>query len=817
MPDPDARRVRWTLVAAALIAAVTGLGAAQAHPAPKPQYQSGVDVILVDVTVLDRGGNPVATLGAGDFTVTVDGRPRRIQSVRLVQSGSAAATPAAGAPTPKANAALPSGPRSFVLVVDREHIPAGEGQPMLAAAAKFVDGLAPGDRVALWATAQGVSTLSFSENREALKKRLLAAVGTYRPSFGPWNIGRDEAIAAELQAGSGTFTVVDQNGNTQTFALALKPIIERECYGQPDSCPGQVRAQVSEVARDARDRADVALANLGTLLDALVPIEGPKHVVLVTGGPVLTFGNRSFIATLAPRAALARATIHALQVHDPGYQARADQMRAAPETIDQNVSAAYELASSTGGLALTPVSGEVGFARLNQELSVSYELAFEAEEADRDGKAHVIEVKVRDLGFGALVRARKSFTVDPNAPRRVVPAPVPAAAPETKPAPPAPAAARPAPAETRPAPAETKPAPAPRDGALDEVVRKMAAYVEAYGPQTSAVVGVEKYTQNVTIEDKNLRPRSLLAEFAIVKAAGAGGWTGYRDVVEVDGREVTDRRDRLVSLLTGPPGREAELRRIADESARFNVGPIIRNFNVPTTALFFMQPSLVDRFTFRRKGTKKIDGATTWELDFKETQEPTLVVKRDGTNVPCEGTVWVVPEDGTVVRTRLKLRNFANQLTMTGMDRKPTDNMPAPEFQAPAPQPPAPQPQAPQQPSQGGGQGQTPPPATQGQGQPSGQTTTAPAGGNAHPGRGRPEDTLDMLGGFVELESLVDIDVTYRKEPASGIWLPSKMTEVYEGPITLGTRAPMLGRSVGSARYSDFRRFETSGRLVPPK
>ena len=822
---PEARRALSALVVVAVTAAAGAAGRIQAPPAPQSQFQSGVDVVLVDVTVLDRGGSPVATLGAGDFTVTVDGRPRRIQSVRLVRADRAPDPPAAGAVAPGAPGAaalaLLSGPRSFVLVVDREHIPAGEGQPMLAAAAKFVDGLAPADRVALWITAQTVSSLSFSESREALEKRLLLAVGTYRPSFGPWNIGRDEAIKVEQEPG-GFFTVVDVNGIAERYPLALKPIIDRECDRQRSDCPGQVRAQAIEVARDALQRADIALANIGLLLDALAPIEGPKHVVLVTGGPVLSADNLAYIGSLAPRAAAARATIHALQVHDAGPMARTDQMRPPMDTVNQVRTASYQLATITGGLALTPVSGEVGFARLVLELSAGYELAFETEDADRDGKVHAVDVKVRDIGFGALVRARKSFRVDPNAPRRVAPVAAPNPAPTPPPAA-TPAPSAPAPAPPPPPAPKVEPAPAavPRDAAVDEVVRKVAAYVAAYGPQTSAIVGVERYTQNVTIEEKTLRPRTLLAEFAIVKAAGGAGWSGYRDIVEVNGTSVADRRDRLQGLLAGPGGAETELRRIADESARYNVGPIIRNFNVPTTALFFLHPSLIDQFTFKRVGTKKIDGIVTWQLDYKETARPTLVMKRDGTSVPCEGTVWVVPEDGTVVRTRLKLRNFANAMTMTGTDRRAPggaggqDYLPPP---TPAPQPPQPT-QPPQPPSQGGGQAQPAPPAG-GQAAGGGQTVGAPAPVStpAHGGGARQADSMEgMFGSMVEIDSLVDIDVTYGRETVSGMWLPSKMTEVYEGPITLGTRAPMQGRAVGSARYSDFKRFETSGRLVPPK
>ena len=826
---PSARPVLSALVVVAVMAAAGAVGTGQAPTAPQTQFQSGVDVVLVDVTVLDRGGSPIATLGPGDFTVTVDGRPRRLQSVRLVRgdgsvaASSAIAAPAGTPPAPSSTPAAPS-PRSFVLVVDREHIPVGEGQPMLAAAAKFVDGLAPGDRLALWTTAQTVSSLAFTESRDALKARLRSSVGTYRPSFGPWNIGRDEAVRAEVQPG-GSFTVV-VDGREERFPVALKPVIERECDRQPPTCPGQVQAQAAEIARDAMQSADTALANIGSLLDSLAPIEGPKHVVLVTGGLVLTVDNMTRIGSLAPRAAAARATIHAIQVHDPGAAARTDLMRPSTDTVDQVQSAAYQLATITGGLALTPVTGEIGFTRLTRELAVAYELAFEAEPPDRDGKVHAIDVKVRDLGFGALVRARKNFRVDPNAPRRVAPIAPPTAAPTAAPA--AAPDAAPSAASTPPAPKAKAPAAGPRDAAVDEIVRKMAAYVEAYGPQTSAIVGVEKYTQNVTIEEKNLRPRNLLAEFAIVRAGASGGWTGYRDVVEVDGREVSDRRDRLMSVVAAPGGREPELRRIADESTRFNVGPIIRNFNVPTTALFFMHPSLVDRFTFKRKGTKKIDGVAVWELDFKETQEPTLVVKRDGTNVPCEGTVWVAPEDGTVVRTRLKLRNFANAMTMTSSDRRGAGGAGGQGYVAPPspqPQQPQPPPQQPAQPPAQGGGGQAPPaqgggqaPPAQGGGQSGGGYGGAPQSGAAHGGGARSADSMEaMFGSMAEIESLVDIDVTYSREVASGFWLPSKMTEVYEGPITLGTRAPMQGRSVGSARYSDFKRFETSGRLVPPK
>src|SRR4029079_4179436 len=107
----------------------------------------------------------------------------------------------------------------------------------------------------------------------------------------------------------------------------------------------------------------------------------------------------------------------------------------------------------------------------------------------------------------------------------------------------------------------------------------------------------------------------------------------------------------------------SQVTRLANESARYNVGPISRNFNVPTSALFFFQPANLSRFTFTRKGTKKIEGVTAWEIEFKETKSPTLIMTRGGKDVPVEGTLWVDPEEGTVVQTRIKMRNFADQMT----------------------------------------------------------------------------------------------------------------------------------------------------------
>lgn len=204
-------------------------------------------------------------------------------------------------------------------------------------------------------------------------------------------------------------------------------------------------------------------------------------------------------------------------------------------------------------------------------------------------------------------------------------------------------------------------APAAGEPSLKDVVRRMAAYVQAYGEKASIVVATERYTQQVNISDRAApEHRVTVADFAIVKAEGLGGWVGFRDVVEADGRRLADRQDRLLRVLSASSGSMDEARRLSDESARFNIGPIVRNFNVPTTALFFFRPDSLDRFKFTRK---RVEGGGTWEIAFRETSRPTLIRTPEGQSVPTEGSLWVDAASGTIVRTSMRMNRFVSART----------------------------------------------------------------------------------------------------------------------------------------------------------
>jgi VWFA-related protein len=208
------------------------------------------------------------------------------------------------------------------------------------------------------------------------------------------------------------------------------------------------------------------------------------------------------------------------------------------------------------------------------------------------------------------------------------------------------------------------------DAAVAETMARVGRYASSFGQEASLIVGVEHYDQELvtTQAHAQLRRRKTVAEFALIKTADALGWAGFRDIIEVDGKRVGDRADRLQTLFRSGADNTAEARRIADESARFNIGPARRNFNEPTAALFFFTPPMQSRFVFTKRRETVTDGKAVWEIDYQETARPTLIRTSNGKDVPAQGTIWVIADEGTVIRTRLVISGFSGLGSSANVD-----------------------------------------------------------------------------------------------------------------------------------------------------
>ena len=78
------RAILSVLVALSMAAPDRASCCAQSDQAPV--FRSGVEVMEVDVTVVDAKGMPVRDLRVPDFTVTIDGQPRRVISAEFISA-----------------------------------------------------------------------------------------------------------------------------------------------------------------------------------------------------------------------------------------------------------------------------------------------------------------------------------------------------------------------------------------------------------------------------------------------------------------------------------------------------------------------------------------------------------------------------------------------------------------------------------------------------------------------------------------------------------------------------------------------------------
>ena len=95
-----------------------------------------------------------------------------------------------------------------------------------------------------------------------------------------------------------------------------------------------------------------------------------------------------------------------------------------------------------------------------------------------------------------------------------------------------------------------------------------------------------------------------MSDLLLVKPEKADRWIQFRDVFEVDGRPIRDRNERLMKLFVEPSSSTAgQVEQIVTESARYNIGSVLRTINVPVFALLILDPKSAP-FQVRSRGRR---------------------------------------------------------------------------------------------------------------------------------------------------------------------------------------------------------------------
>jgi VWFA-related protein len=396
-------RVLWLVPCVAL-----ALAAVPAQtPAPQtkqPVFRTGVDLLTVDATVVDREGRQVSDLTAAEFIVEVDGKPRTVVSAEYVKLEDdrpvIVGEKRAAAPAPPENPFFSTNARALVpgrvilLLVDEGNIRLGMGRDVMRSAASFVDRLSPNDRVAVAAIPRGAA-VDFTSDHERVREALLATVGRASPFKGRFFMSLSEAIAAYEHSDA---TLRNQLFMRECAAVLNNPV-------ELTRCEIEVEQEAGEFVHHQRQQTAASLHGMREVLRSLAALDGPKSVILISEGLVLE-GLGGEVDDIAAIAADVRASLDVMLLDVPAVDVTQAQRPTTPrEDRDRQTTGLEMIAGlSRGALHRVFSSSDPAFTRIMRSMAGHYLIGVEAEPADRDGRRHRISVKTNRRGVTLFSR-----------------------------------------------------------------------------------------------------------------------------------------------------------------------------------------------------------------------------------------------------------------------------------------------------------------------------------------------------------------------------------------------------------------------------
>jgi VWFA-related protein len=389
-------RLRPRVVALALAAIL-------ASAFQRQTFNTAVDLVAVDVTVVDKDGKPVEDLALADFEVSISGRARKVVTIDRLKYGAAPSGPSAVPPGDgRGPTTAPSARRMYLLAVDEHSLQAGSALAAINAAERFIDKLHPDDLVGLYSYPTGAAKYDLTTDHAAVRRALRSVMGL--------------RVEPEVRFHMTLSEIIDvASGDVQ----AQRNILQREC--PRGGC------NLIEIKNDAISAVGFlemtvtqSVGSLRGLVRGLGETPGRKILVLISGGLISTdrssgrANSMTEISQLGREAAAANLDVFALHLDWSFQEALASKGGLRTSYFRDSTIAAtgLEIVAGTSGGTVIRVRGtspDVAFDRIMRETSSYYVLGVESVDEDRDGRPHPIRVRVKRRG--AEVRSRSEVII----------------------------------------------------------------------------------------------------------------------------------------------------------------------------------------------------------------------------------------------------------------------------------------------------------------------------------------------------------------------------------------------------------------------
>jgi hypothetical protein len=121
--------------------------------------------------------------------------------------------------------------------------------------------------------------------------------------------------------------------------------------------------------------------------------------------------------------------------------------------------------------------------------------------------------------------------------------------------------------------------------------------------------------------------QDIKSDYLLVQLGMDGeGWMPFRDSFEVKGRKVRNRDDRLLKLFTSnDKSRFEKAAKLSEDSAKHNIGNVVRTINIPLLGMMLLHPRVNERFEFTDAGEENMSGRIVRKAAYKEVARPTLI------------------------------------------------------------------------------------------------------------------------------------------------------------------------------------------------
>jgi len=240
VPHGTGEDARSTVVALLLVIVMLCTAVSSQDSSTEYTFRSRTELVLVNVTVRDKDGNPVRDLKREDFTVLEDNKPQRLISFDLENTDAVLSTAATEAallrPAQPANTAATSAlatrplkdRRLIILFFDLTSMQPDEIDQATNAAQNYVDKqMVPADLVSVVSLGSILSVnQDFTSDRALLKKALQAFSAGEGAGFEEGSTGTTEGTSET----GGSFTVDDTEYNifnTDRRLQALRSIADK--------------------------------------------------------------------------------------------------------------------------------------------------------------------------------------------------------------------------------------------------------------------------------------------------------------------------------------------------------------------------------------------------------------------------------------------------------------------------------------------------------------------------------------------------------------------------------------------------------------